>query len=49
MRDELANVIHPILLQGLRLKERVERGDLLNFVGSRELDTRAVRFEYDES
>lgn len=30
MRDELANVIHPVLLQGLRLKERVERGELLN-------------------
>src|SRR5438477_11717841 len=30
MRDELANLIHPLLLQGLRLKERVERGELLN-------------------
>jgi type VI secretion system protein ImpK len=30
MRDELANLIHPVLLQGLRLKERIDRGDLLN-------------------
>ncbi len=31
MRDELANFVHPIFIQGLRLKERLAAGDLLNF------------------
>ena len=32
MRDELANVVYPVFSYGLRLKDRVDRGDELNLL-----------------
>jgi type VI secretion system protein ImpK len=31
MREEIANLVHPVLSHGLRLKERLERGEELDF------------------
>src|SRR6266446_4029510 len=31
MREEIANLVHPVLTYGLRLKDRLERGEALDF------------------
>jgi type VI secretion system protein ImpK len=32
MREEMANLVHPVLVQGLRLKERLQHGEDLNLM-----------------